>query len=247
MDEEADVDTLEVVDEFLKRIRSLQLQALHEMGSVRMVDRELAEGFSAEFIRLSTILCEDLTKSLRAHQERIMSASKELESGLLRHLDTPLLSIHGRAVRCLVQKFQNTVTMNSLLPLFQLEEAREDVEVFLQQRLQSVCTHQETQKLLTALVERLSNLHSGIWRVVKSARLSDPAVSIRVLAALVGTQPLVVNYHSGVLEGVAGRLGLAVPGVSPTPTSAPEGMLRRFMASLEQAVSARSFSCGRTV
>ena len=66
------------------------------MGSVRMVDRELAEGFSTEFIHLSTILCEDLTKSLWAHQERIKSASKELESGLLRHLDTPLLSICNR-------------------------------------------------------------------------------------------------------------------------------------------------------
>ena len=61
-------------------------------------------------------------------------------------------------------------------------------------------------------------------------------MAIRVPVALVGTQPLVVNYHSGVLEGVARRLGLLPPGVTNPPNTAPEGMLRRFMASLEVAL-----------
>ena len=63
-------------------------------------------------------------------------------------------------------------------------------------------------------------------------------VAIRVLVGLVGTQPLVFNYHRGVLEGVAGRLGLALPGVKDPPSSAPEGMLRSFITSLEKAVKA---------
>ena len=47
-----------------------------------------------------------------------------------------------------------------------------------------------------------------------------------------------VNYHSGVLEGVAGHLGLALPGVKDLPSSTPEGMLRSFIVSLEKAVKA---------
>ena len=43
-------DIKEDVDELLGSIHSFQLQALYEMGSSRMVDRVLAEGFSAEFL-----------------------------------------------------------------------------------------------------------------------------------------------------------------------------------------------------
>ena len=63
-------------------------------------------------------------------------------------------------------------------------------------------------------------------------------MSIRVLAGLMGTQPLVVNFHSGVLEGVVGCLGLALPGVKNPPSSTPEGMLHSFTASLEEAMKA---------
>ena len=107
---------------------------------------------------------------------------------------------------------------------------------FLEQWLQAVCTRQETKVLLEALVERLTNLQSNIWRLATSNKFSDMEVAIRVLVGLISTQPLVVNFHSGVLEGVAGRLGLAPPGVKNPPSSAPEGMLHRFMASLEEAV-----------
>ena len=57
------------VDELLGSICSFQLQAMYEMGSVRMVDRALAEGFSAEFLRLSRVVTEDLTKSLCHHHK----------------------------------------------------------------------------------------------------------------------------------------------------------------------------------
>ena len=87
-------------------------------------------------------------------------------------------------------------------------------------------------------MEQLTNLQSSIWHLATSNKFSDIEVAIRVLVGLMGTQPLVVNYHSGVLEGVTGRLGLALPGVKDPPSSAPEGMLRSFIASLEKAVKA---------
>ena len=74
------------------------------MGSVRMIDRTLAEGFSAEFLRISSLVSEDLSLSLRSHQEQISSASQELETGLLRMLNTPILSDHVRAVSSLIRE-----------------------------------------------------------------------------------------------------------------------------------------------
>ena len=120
----------------------------------------------------------------------------------------------------------------------QLEGAQEDMDRFLEERLQAVCARQETKVLLEAVVERLTNLQSSIWRLATSNKFSDIEVALRVLVGLIGTQPLVVNFHSDVLEGVAGRLGPALPGVKNPPSSAPEGMLRSFIASLEKAVKA---------
>ena len=59
----------EDVDALLRSIRSFQLQALYEMGSLRMVDQALTEGFTTEFMRLSRVVTEDLTKSLHNHHE----------------------------------------------------------------------------------------------------------------------------------------------------------------------------------
>ena len=56
------------------------------------------------------------------------------------------------------------------------------------------------------------------------------------MIALLGTQPLVVNYHSRVLDGVAGRLGLTPPGMKEFTCSPSEGMLRRFMNDLECSI-----------
>ena len=62
-------DVKEDVDALLGSICSFQLQALYEMGSVRMVDRALTEGFTTEFLRLSRVVTEDLSKSLHNHHE----------------------------------------------------------------------------------------------------------------------------------------------------------------------------------
>ena len=125
-----------------------------------------------------------------------------------------------------------------LLPLMQLEEVQEDMDRFLEEWLQAVCARQETSVLLGAVVERLTNLQSNIWHLIKGNKFSDMEVATRILVELVSMQPLMVNYHNGVLEGVAGRLGLALPGVTNPPSSAPEGMLRSFTASLEKVVKA---------
>ena len=62
-------DVKEDVDALLGSIPSYQLQALYEIGSMRMMDRALTEGFTTEFMRLSRVVTEDLSKSLCNHHE----------------------------------------------------------------------------------------------------------------------------------------------------------------------------------
>ena len=63
------------------------------------------------------------------------------------------------------------------------------------------------------------------------------------MIALLGTQPLVVNYHSGVLNGVVGRLGLTPPGTKELTRSHSERMLQRFLHNLECSV--RAYDSGK--
>ena len=50
----------------LERLHALHLQALFEMGSVRVVDRVSAEQLMASFAHVNLVMGEDLNKSLRS-------------------------------------------------------------------------------------------------------------------------------------------------------------------------------------
>ena len=128
--------------------------------------------------------------------------------------------------------------MNLLLPLLHLDSARSNIARFINSRLEEVCAKEESKVLIEALTEHLTNLQSQTWRLVRSSKLSDPEVATRVMIALLGTQPLVVNYHSGMLDGVVGRLGLTPQGMTEFTRSPSEGMLSRFMKDLERSIKA---------
>ena len=49
-------------------------------------------------------------------------------------------------------------------------------------------------------------------------------------------QPLEANFPPGILEGLAGKLGLAPPGVTDPPTSVRAGVSRQWAAALREAV-----------
>ena len=49
-------------------------------------------------------------------------------------------------------------------------------------------------------------------------------------------QPLEANFFPGILEGLAGRLGLTPPGVTDPPTSVRAGVSQQWAAALREAV-----------
>ena len=58
----------------------------------------------------------------------------------------------------------------------------------------------------------------------------------RVVLALAVDQPVEAVLLPGILDGLSGRLGLTPPGVVDPPTSAREGVPRRWAATLREAV-----------
>ena len=176
LDTPLSTDVQEDVDVLLGSIRSFQLQALYEMGSVRMVNRALAEGFSAEFLRLTRVV-PDLSKSLHHHHEWVQEEASDLKAFMYRLMSHPLLVKHSDEVTAAVEKFKQTAAMNLLLPLLHLDSARGNIAKFLNSRLEEVCAKEESKVLIEALTECLTNLQSQTWRLVRSSKLSDPEVA----------------------------------------------------------------------
>ena len=98
--------------------------------------------------------------------------------------------------------------------------AQEDVEGFLQCRLQEISSQVESRELIEGLTRKLSAHTSRVRELVSVPELAEEEVSLRVNTGLAANQPLEANFFSGILEGVAGRLGLAPPGVMDPPASA---------------------------
>ena len=160
MDPPLSTNVREEVDELLGSICSFQLQAMYEMGSVRMVDWALDEGFSAEFLRLSRVVTEDLSKSLRHHYKWVQEGVSDLEAFMYRFISHPLLVKHTNESTAAVEKFKQTAAMNVLLPLLHLDSARGDIAQFLNSHLKEVCAWEESKFLIEALTECLTNLQS---------------------------------------------------------------------------------------
>ena len=77
---------------------------------------------------------------------------------------------------------------------------------------------------------------SRVWDLVSIPELAKQEVSLRVNTGLAANQPLEANFFSGILEGVAGRLGLVPPGVTDPPALARVGVSRQWATTLREAV-----------
>ena len=117
----------------VERIHALCLQIIHDMGSVREVEQAAIHTLMAEFARLQTILCEDLTKSLSALRLELEASSEVLSADILNVLSLRPGDPGFSRVRELIQKHHQSVSMKINLPLIELEVAEKDLDRFLQE------------------------------------------------------------------------------------------------------------------
>ena len=122
---------LETALNILKHIYAIRLKGIHDMGGMRELEQTVVHTLMAEFVRLQSILGEDLTKSLLALCSELETSSEALSSDLL-----SVLNLHSGdpafpRVKELIQKHHQSVSMKVNLPLMELEAAREDLGRFL--------------------------------------------------------------------------------------------------------------------
>ena len=69
-----------------------------------------------------------------------------------------------------------------------------------------------------------------------SEPLKHAEVTQQVLVGMAADQPMESNFFPSILEGLLGRLGIAVPGEKNPPTSSKEGAAHMWASAVLEAV-----------
>ena len=203
---------------------ALCLETLQEMDFIWEVDRALAKSIMSEFIRLQLIVGEDLNTSLRAMHADLEATTDEL----IRDLDIAAqnstdLPSENPSVRMALHRFKELVKLKLTLPLAQLDAAREDMDRFLQHRLEELCSQVDRSNLIESLSQRVAAHQSRVHQIVYSEPLKHAEVGQWVLMGMAADQPVESNFFPGILKGLLGRLSIAAPGEKNPPISSKEG------------------------
>ena len=169
---------IETTQEILTRVHALCLQTMHEMGSVRELDWTLAHALMAEFTRLQQILGRDLTKSLIALQINLETSSEALLSDVAKTLNLHPTNPASHRLKAILQGFQQATSLRVNLPLMELQVAQEDMEGFLQCRLQEISSQAETWELVEGLTRKMSAHASRVRDLVSILELAEQEVSL---------------------------------------------------------------------
>ena len=145
---------LETALSIVERIYALRLQILHKMGGVRELEQVAICTLMAEFARLQSILCKDLTKSLSALHSKLEASNEVLSADLLNILNLHTGDPAFHRAKELIQKHHQSVLMKVKLPLIELEVAKEDLERFLQECLCELSSDLKAQEV----VEEISQI-----------------------------------------------------------------------------------------
>ena len=218
--QEVDMRVAEVMDQ----VHDLYLQLLQEMGFIREIDQTLCKSLMVEFLRLKIIIGDDLSGTLRTWQTNMEVATDKF----LRDLDaatqtSTTLPSKNAAVGVALRQFRATTQLRVALPLTRLDEAQEEMETFIQSRLEELRSPQETKNLIGELSSRVTDHRGRVRELLHSKPLRHLEVILLIMVGLAADRPLESNFFPGLLEGLLGSLGMAAPGESSPPASSREG------------------------
>ena len=111
---------LETTLSIVECIHALCLQILHEMGGVRELEQAAVRTLMAEFARLQSILCENLTKSFSALRSELEASSEVLSADLFNVLNLHPGDPAFPQVKELIHKHHQSVSMKVNLSLIEL-------------------------------------------------------------------------------------------------------------------------------
>ena len=102
-------------------------------------------------------------------------------------------------------------------------------------RLQELSSRSELPDLIGEAARLMDRHNDWVWELVRNPDLGLSDVYSRVLVGLLARQPIEADLFPGILEGLAGNLGLSPAGTINPPHSRQEGVMRRWATALRQA------------
>ena len=222
----------------MDQVHDLHLQLLQEMGFVREIDQALSKSLMVEFLRLKIIIGDDLSGALRTWQTDMEVATDKF----LRDLDaatqtSTTLPSKNAAVGVALRQFCAASQLRVALPLTQLDEAREEMETFIQSRLKELRSPQETKNLIGELSSRVTDHRGRVRELLRSEPLRHPEVIPLIMVGLAADRPIESNFFPSLLEGLLGSLGMAAPGEGNPPASSREGAGHAWSTAMCEAIS----------
>ena len=136
-----------------------------------------------------------------------------------------------------LRQFRATTQLRVALPLTRLDEAREEMEKFIQSRLKELRSLQETKNLIGELFSRIMDHRGRVRELLHSEPLRHPEVVPLIMVGLAVDRPLECNFFPGLLEGLLGSLRVAAPKEGNHPTSSREGTGCAWSTAVREAIS----------
>ena len=227
----------EIARGVVRHLHAVRLQTMHDMGCVREVEQVAVHTLMAEFARLQAILGEDLTQSLSALRSELEASSEALSADILNVLSLCPGDLGFSRVKELLQKHHQSVSLKVNLPLVELEATKGDLNRFLQECLHELGSGLQAQEALEEIARRLLGYNCRVAEIINNAPgVERPGVFNRIALAMVVEQPMEAVLLPGILDGLSARLSMPAPGVVNPPTSAREGVSRRWAVALREAV-----------
>ena len=232
--QEVNVRVAEVMDQ----VHNLHLQLMQEMGFIREINQALSKSLMVEFLRLQVIIEDDLSGTLRTWQANMEATTDKF----LRDLDavtqtSTTLPSKNAAVGVALCQFRAAAQLRVALPLTQLDEAREEMEKFIQSHHEELRSQHETKNLIGELSARITDHRGRVHQLLRSEPLRHPVVVPLILVGLAVDRPLESNFFPGLLEGLLGSLGIAASGEGNPPTSSHEGAGCAWSTAMCKAIS----------
>ena len=132
---EVDMRVTKVMDQ----VHNLHLQTVQEMGFILEIDQAFSKSLMVEFLRLKIITRDNLSETLWTWQADMEATTDKF----LRNLDTATqtsttLPSKNATVGVALCQFREAAQLRLALPLTWLDEAQEEMEKFIQSRLEEL-------------------------------------------------------------------------------------------------------------
>ena len=227
--------TLQMARSILDQAHALQLQSMGDLGHIRDLDRMLAGTLMAEFSRVQLILQEDVGKSLVALRSDLLATCSAFVVDVSRVMDVPPADPRLALLEASLKRFRRQASLKFDLPLAEMDAAAVDITAFMNACLQELSSRSELPDLIEEAARLMDRHNNRVWELVRNPDLGLSDVYSWVLVGLLAWQPIEADLFSGILEGLAGNLGLSPAGTVNPPRSRQEGMMRRWATALRQA------------